>query len=212
MNIGCKIKNARIKAELSQEQVAEVLGVSRQTVSHWENGKTYPDIVSVIKMSDLYQISLDHLLKEDENMSDYVDFLNESTNTVKSNNRKEKTVLISVFLAIWAFAIAFFHTLPHGSDAGAYSLVFLWIILPVAIFVFSAIIGKNGYWGKFKWYCAPIFGVMYMLAEYATFSMANMTAFNKFNFPSIGMIPVGALISLLGMGIGVLAEKIKNQK
>ena len=61
MDIGIKIKNARIKANLTQEQVAEALSVSRQTISNWENEKTYPDIISVIKMSDLYDISLDHL-------------------------------------------------------------------------------------------------------------------------------------------------------
>ena len=47
MNIGTKIKNARTSANLTQEQVAEALDVSRQTVSNWENEKTYPDIVRV---------------------------------------------------------------------------------------------------------------------------------------------------------------------
>ena len=56
MDIGSKIKNARIDAQLTQEQVAEALGVSRQTMSNWENGKTYPDIVSVIKMSALWLV------------------------------------------------------------------------------------------------------------------------------------------------------------
>ena len=60
MDIGTKIKNARISANLTQEQVAEALDVSRQTISNWENEKTYPDIVSVVKMSHLYNISLDH--------------------------------------------------------------------------------------------------------------------------------------------------------
>ena len=80
-----KIKHARIAAQMTQEQVAGVLGVSRQTMSNWETGKTYPDIVSVIKMSDLYAISLDHLLKEKEEMpmSNYMDYLEESTNAVK---------------------------------------------------------------------------------------------------------------------------------
>ncbi len=41
MDIGCKIKNARIAANLTQEQVAAALGVSRQTISNWENQKTY---------------------------------------------------------------------------------------------------------------------------------------------------------------------------
>ena len=51
MEIGAKIKSARNEAKLSQEQAAERLGVSRQTVSNWETGKSYPDIVSVIRMS-----------------------------------------------------------------------------------------------------------------------------------------------------------------
>ena len=61
MDIGAKIKQARMEAKMTQEQVAEGLGVSRQTISNWENDKTYPDIISVIKMSDLYDISLDKL-------------------------------------------------------------------------------------------------------------------------------------------------------
>ena len=51
-DIGCKIKEARIEKKLTQEQVAELLGVSRQTISNWENEKSYPDIISVIKMSE----------------------------------------------------------------------------------------------------------------------------------------------------------------
>ncbi|MCH5206164.1 MAG: helix-turn-helix transcriptional regulator, partial [Oscillospiraceae bacterium] len=68
MEIGNRLKNARVEIGLTQEKVAEEIGVSRQTVSNWENGKFYPDIVSVIKLSDLYSVSLDELLKEDKNM------------------------------------------------------------------------------------------------------------------------------------------------
>ena len=63
MEIGAKIKEARTRTGLTQEQAAEALGVSRKTISNWENEKTYPDIVSVVKMSDLYAVSLDRLLK-----------------------------------------------------------------------------------------------------------------------------------------------------
>ena len=48
MEIGSKLQGARANANLTQEQVAKALGVSRQTISNWENEKTYPDIVSVI--------------------------------------------------------------------------------------------------------------------------------------------------------------------
>ena len=67
-DIGCKIKAARIEKKLTQEQVAELLGVSRQTISNWENEKSYPDIISVIKMSECYDVSLDYLLKGEQKM------------------------------------------------------------------------------------------------------------------------------------------------
>ncbi|MBQ8598302.1 MAG: helix-turn-helix transcriptional regulator, partial [Lachnospiraceae bacterium] len=68
MNIGDKIKNAREENNLTQSQAAESLMVSRQTISNWETGKSLPDILSVIRMSELYQISLDELLKGDKAM------------------------------------------------------------------------------------------------------------------------------------------------
>ena len=77
-----KLKAARAQAGLTQEQAAEALLVSRQTISNWETGKTYPDIVSIVKMSDLYGVSLDALLKEKEEVSDYVRYLGESCDRV----------------------------------------------------------------------------------------------------------------------------------
>lgn len=107
MDIGTKIKEARLAAQLTQEQVAESLGVSRQTMSNWENNKTYPDIVSVIRMSDLYNVSLDHLLKEKEGepMSNYMNYLEESNNTVTSQRKLSLTILLATYLGIWAFAL-----------------------------------------------------------------------------------------------------------
>ena len=58
MDIGGKIKKSRTDAKITQEQAAQALGISRQTISNWENERSYPDIVSVLKMSDLYSVSL----------------------------------------------------------------------------------------------------------------------------------------------------------
>lgn len=213
MDIGTKIKEARLTAQLTQEQAAEALGVSRQTMSNWENNKTYPDIVSVIKMSDLYAVSLDHLLKEKEEapMSNYIDYLEESTNTVKSKTKLSKIILIATYLSIWAFALIIFWFFISGSDAMGYGLMFLWIVLPVTTFVISLLIGKNDFWGKQKWFAIIAFGVMYMLAEYATFSTANMVAnsFSKINMPHFGMVLAGAIISAIGLVIGSLIGHIK---
>lgn len=215
MNIGIKIKNARIAAQLTQEQVADALGVSRQTISNWENSKTYPDIVSVIKMSDLYQISLDHLLKgkEERPMSNYMDYLQESTDTVKSQKKLSLIILFTTYLGIWAFALIIFWFFIRGSDAMGYSLVFLWIILPVATLVISFLIGKNNHLGKGKWLTPVAFGTMHMLAEYATFSMRNMIAisFTRINVPHFELILMGGVFSVIGLGVGSLAYHIKSK-
>ena len=129
MDIGTKIKNARISANLTQEQVAEALDVSRQTISNWENEKTYPDIVSVVKMSNLYNISLDHLLKEEKPMSNYLNYLDESTNTVKSKNKLSMLILFVTYLGIWAVSLIVFWFFINSSDAMGYSIMYLWVLL-----------------------------------------------------------------------------------
>ena len=212
-DIGCKIKAARIEKKLTQEQVAELLGVSRQTISNWENEKSYPDIISVIKMSECYDVSLDYLLKGEQKMKSYYDYLEESTNVVKSNANRNKIITILSYLLIWAFAMIVFWFFTSGSDAMGYSLMFLWFILPISTFIVSIVIGKNNFWGKGKWAFTLFFGVMYMLAEYGTFKMANNIAFNKLNAPDLGMIVAGAIISAIGMLVGSLWNKKRhNQK
>ena len=89
-DIGSKIQAARLEKNMTQEQVAGLLEVSRQTISNWENAKSYPDIVSVIKMSECYDVSLDYLLKGEQKMNTYYDYLEESTNVVKSNTKRNK--------------------------------------------------------------------------------------------------------------------------
>lgn len=211
MDIGVKIKNARIKSNLTQEQVAEFLGVSRQTISNWETEKTYPDIVSVVKMSDLYHISLDHLLKEEKPMSNYLDYLEKSTNVVKSKNKFAKFILVTTYLAIWVTSLIVFWFFTSGSGAMGYSFMFLWILLPVTTLILSFLIGRNGYWGKWKWLSAVFFGFMYMLAEYATFSVANMVSFNKVNMPNFSIFVTGTIISVIGIGIGIGMNRLESR-
>ena len=65
MEIGNQIKKYRGKLNWSQETLAEKAYVSRQTVSNWENGKSYPDIHSLLLLGNLFNISLDELVKGD---------------------------------------------------------------------------------------------------------------------------------------------------
>lgn len=65
MEVGNQIKKYRQSIKLTQEELAEKIYVTRQTVSNWENGKNYPDLNSLIMLCDLFNISLDILVKGD---------------------------------------------------------------------------------------------------------------------------------------------------
>lgn len=65
MNLAVQLKNAREKAGLSQSEVANKLHLSRQAISRWENGRSTPDIETLATLSDLYNVSLDYLIKNE---------------------------------------------------------------------------------------------------------------------------------------------------
>ena len=82
MEIGNQIKKHRTRLKWSQETLAENAYVSRQTISNWENGKSYPDIHSLLILGKLFNISLDELVKGDvETMNNEI-----SKNEVKKFN------------------------------------------------------------------------------------------------------------------------------
>ena len=73
MELGKQIKKHRQEVQLSQEELAERVYVSRQTISNWENDKSYPDVNSLVLLSETFQISLDNLIKGDiEVMKDVI--------------------------------------------------------------------------------------------------------------------------------------------
>lgn len=73
MRIGTSILQIRKEKGLSQEKFGELFHVTRQTVSNWENEKSYPDLHTLVAISDMFEISLDKLLKEDKQMVKTID-------------------------------------------------------------------------------------------------------------------------------------------
>ena len=93
MELGNQIKLHRAALSLSQEELAEKVYVTRQTVSNWETGKSYPDIHSLLLLSALFDVSLDQLIKEDlETMKQKV-----SADDVRAMNRD--SVIYTILLA-----------------------------------------------------------------------------------------------------------------
>ena len=212
MDIGGKIKKSRTDAKITQEQAAQALGISRQTISNWENERSYPDIVSVLKMSDLYSVSLDYLLKGEGPMKDYLDYIEESTNTVKSKTRLSKLLLVLSYLVIWAFNIMASWCFSAGSITEAQAGGVQWLVLPAVTIILSLLIGKNNYWGKHKW-LAPIgFGLMFMLSVYASYGMRERLIFNRVDLQTLSFFFIGTIASMIGMALGhalFVSEKSK---
>lgn len=69
MTFSEKLKYLRKKKEISQEELAQVLHVTRQSISKWETGTAYPDIEKMKMLSDFYNISLADLMNQDNNES-----------------------------------------------------------------------------------------------------------------------------------------------
>lgn len=126
MNIGEKLKTARQQSHLTQEAVADLILVSRQTISNWENEKSYPDIVNLIKLSDLYQISLDTLLKDDGKMIEHLD---KTTNAVKSNQKLQTFLLSYLAMMTCLLFLSLFFLKSY------YFLLFLSIIMILGVLI-----------------------------------------------------------------------------
>ena len=141
MEIGKKLKNARIEAGLTQEKAAEKIDVSRQTISNWENEKSYPDIISVIALSDLYSVSLDELLKGDQKMAEH---LEESTNVVKSNKKLTGAILLNIILMILLIALNML--LPEGT----YYLVIVFCVVIMSSSDYQTDLGGRLLWDGIK--------------------------------------------------------------
>lgn len=110
MEIGNKVQQLRKLSGMTQEQLAEKINVSRQTISKWESGGTSPDLESIVKISKLFQVSLDSLLMEGDisaaNKNDEQITL-EDLMKINLYNRKMTLLLISGLIFIMAGILNF---------------------------------------------------------------------------------------------------------
>ena len=210
MEIGQKLKQARKEAGMTQEAAAELLSVSRQSISNWECGRSYPDIVSVIRMSELYSVSLDTLLKEEKQMNqNYQDFLKESTNTVNAGRRLGEIILLSTYFVVW-LATVLALCLTRGRAILWVGIALRCVLLPLLLFITTLLIAKNNYWGKGNWVCVAPAALSFLTVPYTSYTeMAGMASF-VFRFPNFPYMIVGALLSVCGIGIGTLLAKKKK--
>lgn len=111
MELGAKIYQLRKLAGMTQEQLADKLNISRQTLSKWENGTSIPDIESVVRLSALFQTSLEELLLEEKEHVEKkgMQITLEDMMRINAHNRRRNLLLGSglLFIAIGIMMTAF---------------------------------------------------------------------------------------------------------
>ena len=120
MELGTQIRKYRNEKTLSQEALAEKVYVSRQTVSNWENDKSYPDVNSLVLLSEVFEISLDQLIKGD------VEIMKEQIEQIDQTDQKRfgrlSNIFTILFLAVLITPVPLVHFLSYAGLA-------IWIVI-----------------------------------------------------------------------------------
>ena len=130
MDIGNQIKNYRENLKISQEELADRVFVSRQTISNWENNKNYPDIKSLLLLSNIFEVSLDQLVKGD---------VEEMKRIISESNVKEFSILANIYsIQLVILAVSAYPLLKYLNIIG----IVIWGIIFVITMAFAIKIEK----------------------------------------------------------------------
>lgn len=143
MTFGERLYELRNKNNLSQEELAEVLDVSRQSISKWENDKAYPEMTRLLFMSDYFDVSLDYLMRgiKKENNEEKVT----ADDADKNSNDKYKTKNI---LLVWNNFLS--NLSPNQKTL--FMLLYILIICSLVVLIVSVIYLGGYEIGKFIGY------------------------------------------------------------
>ena len=122
MTIGSKIVDLRKKKKMSQEKLADLLGISRQTLSNYENDITSPDLNQAKKICEIFDASLDELIGNDLTISSKI---SSTERLIKKQNKNVRIILITMYFIIMAILISFtIHILTKKDFTKEYQMEF----------------------------------------------------------------------------------------
>jgi transcriptional regulator with XRE-family HTH domain len=136
MSISEKIKQCRKQKNLTQKDLADELHLSRKTISGWENGRGYPDIKSITQLSDIFGISVDDLLRDDNLLEHYAE---QDKRSLLANKIAQITYYLILTLTIVSYGTIF--NLWYINNT---------IILLILVVLISILFSKYSNWESFK--------------------------------------------------------------
>ena len=210
MELSKKIYQLRKLSGMTQEQLAEKLNISRQTLSKWENGTSVPDVESVVRLSVLFHTSLEELLLEEENYveEEKTQITLEDMMRINAHNRRMNLLLCSglLFLAIGIIIAAFERMLEATTESLGYTLYRY-----IAIGQY-AVIPVNYIRLMFPAILAGIVGAVLCLC----FFMGNRKKRNwkkgEKEVKKQYLVGLAALVLILAVGTGLFVKAGKNKE
>ena len=131
MELGKQIKKYRNELALSQDALAEKIYVSRQTISNWENDKSYPDVNSLVLLSEVFNVSIDNLIKGD------VEIMKEQVN---AEDKRELEKLGQVFGILFLLVVVSPIPLAHFLN---FVGIGIWLLLVGVAFYVAIVVEKK---------------------------------------------------------------------
>ncbi|SEL24186.1 Helix-turn-helix domain-containing protein [Carnobacterium iners] len=157
MVLGERLKESRMNRGYSQGDVADHLQISRQSISKWENGNSYPDLDNLVKLSDYYEISTDELLKENEVLKNElkIEEYYQKLTFIQSKGEKDEglillaVALISFLITPIGLIVASFLIARNKQTNSLYKIVYLASICGIAynLFMGYGILSDIFSWG-----------------------------------------------------------------
>lgn len=173
MTLGEKIHELRTQHNLSQGDLANELNVSRQSISKWENGNSTPDLDKIVKIAEIFNVSLDELIKNEERAETIINPEQNTSTQIKTQEKKiGKGLLIAGVISFFAFFL--------------FGLGFSGIFVAIPLFICSIIYykAKNDHLFYCLWAIVPLADLYIRFGMGISWSMIKQTLeWNEFLNP-----------------------------
>lgn len=195
MQIGIKLKQLRQHQQLTQADVADELKLSRKTISSWENDRSYPDVASLITLSDIYHVTVDELLKGDQSMINHLVEIDQQAKRAKKVQRYYYWLNLFFLLGSIMSIIPFFRLrIPYLFR----SVLFIgWIVVTITMLVNSS---ANSETIKTKTIINSAIIFVFMMAFVDPFLFPNVSTLNMTGH-NLEAYHLGTIIAQLTMAI-----------
>ncbi len=212
MTIGEKLQHIRTEAGLTQEVVADAIGISRQTLSGWENNKSLPDARAIALLSELYGVSAASMITDDTETTKEV---NEQKKIAKRRKSLYQCMQIGLYIVLWCVMIALFW-IGGNATLVLFSLIFVYALMPIMTILFGAWLGADELWRWGKWLFVLLGGATNAVWYGMTYGLANVLANNKsfMQWLDYAWEPerfrIGVGLAVAGVVLGMVLKRIKR--